>query len=515
AAGVPTCGTAAAPIAGCVPINIFGGPDGFTQAMADYASFTEQSTIYKKNYNYTANVTGDLFDLPAGPLSFAAGYEYRREFGFDLPDALTQSGASTGNIRQGTRGGFSLDEFYAEFNIPVLKDLPLAQTFEIALAARYSDYSNFGDTTNPKVGFRWKPIDDLLLRGNWSEGFRAPTISELFFGQSDSFPTVNDPCSASQNPTGDVATRCFGGFGGVGPVTQGYQQANAQIRITQGGNPNLTPENAETRTLGLVYSPSWLEGLDVYLDWYNIEVENAVGIRSGNFIINDCYNNANLNSCALVTRGPGGVVLDIQATVQNLPGGTEVEGYDLTVNYRFDTEFGKFNINWDSAYVSYLGSLGQPSFGELQPDGTLAFGNQVGVYFDRNPNWRLKSNIRTTWQLGDWGATLGARYLSDLDEQCSNVRNAALNSGSPQLVNLCTTVPGTHQFPVAEHTIDDTWYFDAQVTWDTPWNGRVAGGLRNLTDEDPPFAYSAFANTFDPQYDVPGRFWYVSYTQRF
>ncbi len=532
AAGNAVCGTPTAPIAGCVPINIFGGPDGFTQAMADYSSFTEQSFFYKKTYNYTANVTGDLFDLPAGPLSFAAGYEYRREFGFDLPDALTQSGASTGNIRLATRGGFSLDEFYAEFNIPILKDMTLAQIFEIAVAARYSDYSNFGDTTNPKIGFRWKPIDDLLVRGNWSEGFRAPTISELFTGNSDSFPTVNDPCSASQNPQGDTLTRCRNGFGGVAPVPAGYQQANAQIRITQGGNTLLQPELAETKTLGLVYSPSWLDGLDVYLDWYNIELENAIGIRSGNFIINDCYVTGNLSSCALVVRGSGGVVQDIRATTQNFIGGTEVEGYDLTVNYRFDTEFGKFNINWDSAYVTYLGDLGQPDFnfctliagptpssGVLQPGqtciGEIRFGNQAGVYFDRNPNWRLKSNISTNWQLGDWGATLTARYLSDLDENCNIVRTAAINSGSPQLQSLCTQIPGSHQFPLAEHTIEDTWYFDAQVTWDTPWNGRIAGGARNLFDEDPPIVYNTFANSFDPQYDVPGTFWYVSYTQKF
>jgi iron complex outermembrane receptor protein len=126
--GVPTCGTPTAPIAGCVPVNIFGGPEGFTREMADFTSFTGTDTRYKKLYDYTANITGDLFELPAGPLGFAAGYEYRREFGFDNPDALVSSGASTGNIRQPTEGGFSLDEFYAEFNIPILKDLAFAET---------------------------------------------------------------------------------------------------------------------------------------------------------------------------------------------------------------------------------------------------------------------------------------------------------------------------------------------------------------------------------------------------
>ncbi|MFN7553216.1 MAG: TonB-dependent receptor plug domain-containing protein [Pseudomonadota bacterium] len=257
ASGTPRCGTPTAPIAGCVPINIFGGPAGFTQDMVNYASFTEQSTFYYEIVSYTANVTGDLFELPAGPLSFAAGYEYRRNEGFDQPDALTASGASTGNIRQPTAGGFALDEFYAEFNIPVLKDVALAEVLEFGIAARYSDYSNFGDTTNPKFGFRWKPYADLLVRGNYSEGFRAPSISELFTGNSDSFPNLADPCSANNIGVQSAQTvaNCRNGIGGLPGTPVGYQQPNQQIRITQGGNVDLGAESARTKTLGLVYSP--------------------------------------------------------------------------------------------------------------------------------------------------------------------------------------------------------------------------------------------------------------------
>ncbi|HVF34683.1 MAG TPA: TonB-dependent receptor, partial [Candidatus Saccharimonadia bacterium] len=518
AAGVPTCGTAAAPIAGCVPLNIFAGPDGFTQEMANFASFTEQSSIYKKNYNYTANVTGDLFELPAGPLSFAAGYEYRREFGFNQPDAFTASGLSSGNAARPTRGGFSVDEFYAEFNVPVLKDVVFAEIFEFSIASRYSDYSNFGDTTNPKFGFRWKPFADLLVRGNWAEGFRAPSVTELFLGTSDSFPQVLDPCSASQNPTGDVLTRCRTGFGGIGSAPAGYEQANTQIRITQGGNANLLPEFAESKTLGFVYSPSWLEGLDVYLDWYNIEVVNSIALPGGQFLIDSCYRFADQSACALITRGPTGEVIDIFAGNRNTPGGVEVEGYDLTMNYRFDTEFGKFNVNWDTAYMTYYGDVGQPEFGELNTDGNASLGNTVGLLFGpvRFPIWRVRSNITTSWQLGDWGATLGARYYSDLDEDCSLVVATAGGAGQPERIpQICDLPNGTPQWPVAERTVDDVIYFDAQATWDAPWNARITAGVRNLADKEPPFSASAFANSFDPSYDVPGRFLYVQYTQRF
>ena len=518
ATGVARCGTPDAVIAGCVPVNFFGGPDAFTQEMVDFTTYTDQTTNYKKLYNYTGNVTGDLFELPAGPLSFAAGYEYRREFGFNQPDAFTASGLSSGNAAQPTRGGFSVDEFYIEFNVPVLKDVALAEIFEFSIAARYSDYSNFGDTTNPKFGFRWKPFADLLVRGNWAEGFRAPSVTELFLGTSDAFPQVLDPCSASQTPSGAVAERCFGGFGGVGAVPQGYEQANTQIRITGGGNPNLLPEFAESKTLGFVYSPSWLEGLDVYLDWYNIEVVNSIAPPTGQFLIDSCYVFANTSSCQLITRGPTGEVLDIFAGNNNTPGGTEVEGYDLTVNYRFDTEFGRFNLNWDNAYTSYFGDVGQPGFGELNSDGNASFGNSVGILFGpaRFPIWRWRSNLTTTWQLGDWGATLGMRYYPELDEDCTLVVLTAGGLGQPERIEeICDAPNGTPQFPNAERTVEDAMYFDAQATWDAPWNGRITAGVRNLTDEEPPFSASAFANSYDPSYDIPGRFWYVQYTQRF
>ena len=508
AAGVARCGTPAAPIAGCVPVNVFGGPSGFTEAMLAYTTFTAQDYRYKKHYNYVANLTGDLFELPAGPLGFAAGFEHRREFGFDQPDALISSGLSSGNARQPTRGGFALDEFYAEFNVPLLKDAPLAEVFEVSLASRFSDYSNFGDTANPKFGFRWKPFADLLVRGNYADGFRAPTVSELFLGNSDSFPNIADPCSQSNNPAGEVLARCRNGFGGIAPVPAGYNQLNAQIRITLGGNADLAPETARTKTLGLVYSPGFVEGLDLYLDWYNIEIVDQIANPTGGFLMTDCYINGNTASCAQITRGPTGEVIDIFAGLSNTAGGLEVEGYDFTVDWRWDTEFGRWRVNWDSAYMTYYGDVGQ-----AEGD------NTVGLLFGaaRIPVWRLRSNITLSWQRGDFGASLGARYFSPLDEDCTAAEATAigLNARGIATAMPCSRPEGSPQWPVAENRVDDVWYFDLRGSWDAPWNARISAGVRNLLDEEPPVAYSAFANSFDPQYDIPGRFWYVQYTQRF
>jgi iron complex outermembrane receptor protein len=511
AAGVARCGTASAPIAGCVPINLFGGPTGFTREMQNYAGVVLQNNTYTKLYDYTANVTGDLFELPAGPLGFAAGYEYRRESGFNLPDALTASGATTGSAAQPTRGGFALDEFYAEFSIPLLKDSAFAEIFEISLATRYSDYTNFGDTTNPKFGFRWKPYADLLIRGNYAKGFRAPTITDLFLGNSDSFPELEDPCSASfidRDPA--VRNACRSGIGGIAGTPVGYEQANSQIRITVGGNPALGPEEARNKTLGLVYSPSFVEGLDLYLDWYNIQITNSIGALDPQLVLNQCYDGSTPSYCALITRTQTGDIVNLVAnTTNSSSGGTEIEGYDFTVSYRFDTEFGKFRINWDNAYVSYFGDIGQPEAGDVLSGGTTSPGNTVGVYINRtNFSYRLKSNVSLNWQSGDWGATLSARYLSAIDESCSK----AVAFGRPE---LCSNPGGSPQFPNGENRFDDTWYFDLQASWDAPWDGRITAGVRNLFDQDPPVSFSTFANSFDPNYDVPGRFLYMQYSQKF
>jgi iron complex outermembrane receptor protein len=508
AQGNAMCGTAAAPITGCVPLNFTGGPDGFTDAMYNYIAFTAHDVFENELRNYSANLTGDLFELPSGPLSFAAGYEYRQEEGFDQPDALTSSGVSTGNIRQPTAGGFSLNEFYVEFNVPVLKDAPLAQTLEFSIAARYSDYSTFGDTTNAKFGFRWKPIDDLLVRGNYSEGFRAPNISELFAGQADSFPQLLDPCSQSANPTPAVRAACT-----AAGVPANYEQANSQIRITVGSNPNLTPELATTKTVGVVYSPSYVEGLDIFLDWYDVKLDNTISALGAQFILNGCFVGGNQSLCQLITRGPTGDVTGLLNAGLNI-GSTHVEGFDLTVDYKFDTDYGKFRVNWDSAY--------QVDNTTVTPNisGPPTVTNQVGFLFGaaRTPFFRLRSNVDLSWSYGDFGATLGARYLSGLDEDCSGAANtaAALSAAGINTANPCSkpNVVGVI-FGGPENHLGSITYWDLQGTWDTPWDGRITLGVNNIFEREPPVSYSAFANSFDPQYDVPGRFWYVSYSQKF
>jgi iron complex outermembrane receptor protein len=513
---VARCGTATAVIDGCVPLNFFQGTENFTREMFDFASFVAQDTTAKESTVYNANLTGDLFDLPAGPLGFAVGYEYRKEEGFDQPDALIAAGNSTGNIRQPTRGEFSVDEFYGELAIPLLSDMFLAQELELRVAVRFSDFSNFGNTTNPSAGIRWKPYEDLLIRGNYAEGFRAPTISELFLGASDSFQGADDPCSSDilaalpPDVQATVTQRCLGGFGGVAPVPPGFTQTNSQIRTTIGGFEGLGPETTTSKTLGFVYSPNFIENFNISVDWYNIKLTNFIGASSGEFVLQDCFFRGVEDSCENISRDPvSGQVNSLIARNQNFDDGTEVEGWDIELDYRFNTNFGDFRFNWSNAYLSYFGDIGQP-------DGANNVGLATSASFP-TPLHRLRSNATIAWNLGDFGASLSARYKSRVDEDCSGAQATAvaLNARGITQANPCSNPDGSPQNPGGENKIGGTTYLDVQGTWRTPWNGQVTAGARNVGDKDPPLSFSAFANSFLPDFDPPGRFWYVQYTQNF
>ncbi|MCF7222534.1 TonB-dependent receptor [Marilutibacter chinensis] len=491
---VTTPGDASTAIPGCVPADFLGGAGSLTPEMLNYLTFEAHDQFEYKQKSYYASIGGDLFDLPGGPLAFSFGLEHREESGFDRPDALINAGDTTGNARTATEGSYKLDEAYLELAIPVLSDVPGARLLDFSVATRYSDYSNFGDTLNSKFGFRWKPIDDLLVRGNYAEGFRAPSISELFSGVGDSFPTISDPCSTTNFGGLDAAAqaRCVAD----GVPTGGYNQVNTQIRISVGGNPNLLPEKAENYTFGFVYNPSWLEGFDISLDWWKIELTDTITAFSGQQILNDCYREGNQQACGLITRGGGGIITDLLSAGLNI-GSTEVEGYDMTVGYRLpETSWGRFSFVWDTTYMANY---------ENDGDGD----NLVGEYFDRNNFWRIRSNLLTRWEMGDWGATWSLRYYDSQVEDCSG-----FNAANTQL--LCSDPDRrTADGPAPRNKLDDTFYNDLTVYWNAPWNAKIAVGVNNIFDEDPPFSASTFANSFDPQYEVPGRFLYMRYTQKF
>jgi len=534
--GVARCGTAALPVPSCVPLNFLGGAGSITPEMLEFASFTAHDEFKYTQKNYYANIGGELFSLPGGPLGFSFGVEHREESGYDSPDALINSGNTTGNARRATSGRYDLNEAYLELAVPVLADVAFAKLLDFSIATRYSDYSNFGDTLNSKFGFRWKPIDDLLVRGNWSQGFRAPSIDELFAGQGDSFPSLSDPCNTTSFPVQSTTAKqtCIA----QGVPNGGYTQDGNQIRTTIGGNTHLQPETSESTTFGFVYSPSFIEGLDVALDWWNIKIEDAITTIGAEAIIQQCINSGGTGpTCGLYSRQPGGNIRTLVNTNVNI-GGAEVEGYDLTLNYRLpETSLGKFSLVWDSTYManSVEDLDGDGIYGENEqlapaigsPINHDEGGNQVG----RGTNWRIRSNLGTRWQKANIGATWNVRYYSGLEEVCDPKFEADgfgyLCTETNRYIGIPTDTNGDGVWngvaggdtidsrKESRHHIGATTYHDASVFWNATWNATVTLGMNNLFDKNPPISLRSSANSFNSQYEIPGRFFYMRYSQKF
>ena len=237
-------------IAGCVPLNLFGGPGTITPEMLAWIQPIVHDESENKFTQVAANLTGDLFDMPAGPFSFATGYEYRKYEGSYTPDALTIAGEYNGVPSGPTSGSYDVNEAYVEFNVPLAKDDAFAKAFDVSMAARYSDYSTFGSETTTKFGFRWQVVDQLLLRGSVAEGFRAPSIGELYGTFSRFDATLTDPCSGA----GATTPNCVAD--GVPPT---YTQDNPQISVVTAGNRDLQPETSRSFMLGGVLSPAFAE----------------------------------------------------------------------------------------------------------------------------------------------------------------------------------------------------------------------------------------------------------------
>jgi iron complex outermembrane receptor protein len=519
AQGVARCGTPDNPIADCVPVDLFTGPGRFTQAMLDYLDVPV--TNYKRGVSDALELraSSTLAELPAGPLAFAAGLERRIEHGQDDPDPLVASNRAngTGVTTDRTEGGYSVNEAYLEFDIPLLADKPLVRELDINAATRFSDYSQFGSTDTSRLGLRWKPFDAWLFRSTWAQGFRAPSIAEAYGGAVNTFGSVNqDPCAIfpdiGYTPPPAVAARCQAA--GVPADVSPYFGST----VTYGSNPNLKPETSRSLSAGFVYSPPELPGLDLSIDWYRIQIRDAIGNLGDQAVVDACYINGDPNECARITRAEDGTISHVDALNRNIPGGIQTEGVDLAVAWKRATRWGVFDLRWNAAYVNYWGDIGKPARNDVLPDGSLARGNVVGQADDLyGITWRLRSVATLAWQHGSWGASITGRYFSAVMENCPGPVHIAHVVGDPSLAALCSepdfVLDGE---PTPRNRVGAVTYVDLQADWSAPWDARISVGARNALDRNPPLSRSyKGANSFFPDYDIPGRFLYVRYRQTF
>ncbi len=484
---------ACAAVAGCTPLNIFGGPGTITPEMLAFISPVVRDRSQNKLSLITANLSGSLFDMPAGSVDFATGLEYRELEGWYQPDPITVAGDYNGVPSLPTAGEYDVTEAYFEVNFPLMADSAWGKKLDFTVAGRYSDYSTGIDEFTPKYGLRWQVVDELVLRTSYAEGFRAPSIGELFGSDSRFDAQLDDPCSTPVDPalTGNCAAL------GVPP---GYSQPNPQISVTTGGNDQLEPEFSESWSTGFIWSPSFMENTDIAdrvdfeVTYYQHEIEGAIQAIDAQTQLDLCVETLDPLYCSGITRAPTGGINGFNNRLTNL-GVINTSGWDVDLFWNFpETKVGQFGVSWRNTFVTEYEAFG--AAGQQQPQGP-----GIEVVDSAIPEWT--SNFTTDWSLGGWTAAWTMRHISELREDCGNAVSFPVCSNPATSTNILEAIT----------------YHDLQVSYRFAdlHDLRLTLGVNNVADEDPPICLSCSLNGYDAStYDIPGgRFFYLRADMRF
>jgi iron complex outermembrane recepter protein len=488
--GVATCGTPAAPIEGCVPLNLFGGTGTITPEMRDYLSYRGTRRGNTQQTVLSANLAGEMFRIlpSARRTGLALGVEHRREAGANIPDPLTNAGDTTGNKSASTEGSYYVSEGYAELSLPILGGTN-AQTgeprdvWEITGAARAFNFSTFGSGVTYKAGTRVSPIPDVTLRSTYSTAFRAPAVNELYLGGADSFDSVDDPCS-NRVPGSEIDARCT-----AAGVPAGFQDARSQQRAIVGGNRNLKPERANIFTVGAVIQPRWVQDLSATVDYYLVDVRDAIQAVGTSVILNNCYTKGTY--CDRITRLPGGLIDNVRNPLDNV-GGNTTSGLDLSLRYQPQTAYGRFGFGIDATYLA--------KFEQEFSDNLIVDGRNNYDLTQVLPDW--KANLGVSWAKDPLSAGINLRWLDGYRECQANSCNVPEGSPAPLSRHVS-----------AYSAVD----LHAAYRWTTNAGTTTAQlGVNNVLDTPPVRLYAGFlADSDAATYDYMGRYFYARLSHEF
>jgi outer membrane receptor protein involved in Fe transport len=505
----------------CVPWNIF----NYNSVTPDQLAYLQIPAVMQGSTTeqvLSASISGDLeqygIRLPTATdgVAFAVGAEYRSERSELRPDASYQVNdlAGQGAPTLDTIGGFDVKEMFAELRAPLLQDKPLAKTLSFESGYRYSDYNLGFDTNSYKLGLDWAPVDSVRLRGSYQHAVRSPNVQELFLQPRVQLNGTTDPCAGdlTNGTTSDDPTATFEqcALTGVTAAQYGNILANpaGQYNGNVTGNPDLDPEESDTYSYGIVFTPSFLPNFSVALDYYDIKVEKVIGQVGQDFIIGQCIA-GETQFCGAVHRVPlnGSIWLGstgfVDDPIINL-GSLQVKGIDLDANYRFDAgSFGGVTLSLVGNYADEF--ITEPLPGYPKYDCAGLYGSVCGVPL---PEWRHK--LRTSW-MTPWGLDLSLtwRHINKVDVDGTNPDTGA---GTPAPTDR---VLGARDYIdlSAAYTFTDVGVF-AGLT------GRL--GINNVTDKDPPLlgatnCVSTYCNgnTFPQVYDTLGRYVFIGLTADF
>ena len=470
-----------------------------------YAGRTDNTTDVLTSKNIEATIQGPLFNLPAGEVRMALGADYRDSNYKYQPDSLFVTGDS---LAYGTdtpsSGAQRAGEVFGELLVPVLKDMAIARDLSLDLGYRYSKYDSFAGKGTWKADMNWTVIDGVRLRGGYSVAIRAPSLADLYVGKSiNNTNLTSDPCDTkSTYRTGanasQVQSLCAAQAASAGASTYSYNGAVVSVPVQAGGNSLLQPETAKTWSIGAVVSP--IHGLDVSVDYYNINISGAIASLSAGQILTDCYGastnpgfSAGNAFCQRIQRDSS------TGSISLLTSGTfnfnniRLDGVDTQIGYKFALDqlglpmgAGDIQLNSLVSYLRHYTVMPADGTGAVEYAGgmsdTLVTSDGENLY--AHPKWKANSSV--TYTHSALSGSLRWRYIGKM----TNLDDAT------------SKVPAVSYFDFDGH-----YKFAERYT--------LTVGMNNILDRKPPYIGTLELRTDAATYDVVGRTWYTALKAKF
>lgn len=476
---------------GCVPLNVYGVGKLDPAAIA----YVTTDAMRKASLDQDVagmSVSGDLFELPAGFISSAFSAEYRKEASETMPDPAMRSGAIFNNKSQPLKGEYSVREVSAEFSVPLINDLPFIQDLTAESAIRYMDYSSTGEENAWKLSLNYTINDEVKLRLNRSKSVRAPNIGELYTPNSQTFRTLVDPCQQIRIESAgiykeNVTNNCLadGIPAGWSPTTS-WINGGTKPGFIQGNNA-LRAERAYDITVGVIYTPEFLDGFSLTMDYWKFDIADQITSLDGPTVLNNCYRLASIDNqyCSLITRDrdPNSAtylnVIDYIEKPFN-SATSSLSGVDIETNYKFDLgNLGALDLRLMATYTekSERNDTGMPT-------DARSYAGEYGVF-------RWKGRFTANYSYEDLGVALSSSYLHD------SVWDK--NNWTPEVNNY--------------NDIGSYVAWDLTSRYNLTDALQVRAGVLNLTDRQPnrhPSVYSS-----GEHYDILGRRFTVGVNYKF
>jgi iron complex outermembrane receptor protein len=454
-----------------------------------------------------ATLGGEAFDLPAGAVNFSLGLEWRTAEAEYIPDEYLRSGDVIGfNPGLPTAGDVTVKEIFTEVRVPILADLPLIKNLTANGGYRSSDYDldGVGRVDTYLYGLDWRVNESVAFRGQFQRAIRAPNIGDLYGGLQLNFQTLTDPCSSRNTGSRTAAVQALcvaSGVPAASVFTAGVQPDNI-IPTRSGGNVNLQEETSDTTTLGVVFSPTFLDQLVVTLDYFDIKLDGAVAQLGGGAqnTLNLCYltvQDINSDFCQAVHRNPASGSITVPYSLDVLQaniGRLATIGYDLGARYGWDFGFGmeggsRLDINTQWTYTDKFTITPMQAVPANKNRCVGAYGSTCG-----EPIPQYKGVTRFTWTTGPLGVSLRHRFIDSVT--------------TDRIVLPKTSHVGT--VPAASTLTNPSFdamnYIDLSATFDIGEKTEIYAGVNNVLDEDPPIVagFGGYGNTFPATYDYAG-----------